>query len=219
MNKEKQIEDLKNFLLTHDTFDCEQCKECGLYLREEDLCGDDCFAHKEAQLIFNGGYRKIPENIGEFSDGYHTFNELYHHRAVLFSVICNMLPEKAWKSKLHDTGDMFDGMFIVGIETEQGQATYHYDIDPYWDMFKVKELEKAPKWDGHTPSDAIERIGNISANVERNQIKAEWKSGNKNGQFGYYCTNCDACFTGENAEWIAKEHIYCPKCGAKMKGD
>lgn len=53
----------------------------------------------------------------------------------------------------------------------------------------------------------------------RNQIKAEWKSGNKNGQFGYYCTNCDACFTGENAEWIAKEHIYCPKCGAKMKGD
>lgn len=108
------------------------------------------------------GYRKMPDDIGEFLDGYHTFNELYHHRAVLFSVICNMFPEKAWKSKLHDTGDMFDGMFIVGIETAQGQATYHYDIEPYWDMFKVKELEKAPKWDGHTPSDAIERIGNLS---------------------------------------------------------
>ena len=102
------------------------------------------------------------DDIGEFSDGYHTFNELYHHRAVLFSVICNMMPEKAWKSKLHDTGDMFDGMFIVGIETEQGQATYHYDIEPYWDMFKVKELEKAPKWDGHTPKQAIERIGSIN---------------------------------------------------------
>ena len=51
----------------------------------------------------------------------------------------------------------------------------------------------------------------------RKQIKAEWKSGRKNGQFGYYCTNCDACFTGENAEWIAKEHDYCPKCGAHMK--
>ena len=112
--------------------------------------------------LYNKGYRKIPKNIGEFSDGYHTFNELYHHRAVLFSVICNMMPEKAWKSKLHDTGDMYDGMFIVGIETEQGQATYHYDTEPYWDMFKVKELEKAPKWDGHTPSDAIERIGNMA---------------------------------------------------------
>ena len=72
-----------------------------------------------AKELYWYGYRKIPDNIGEFSDGYHTFNELYHHRAILFSVICNMFPEKAWKSKLHDTGYMFDGMFIVGIETEQ----------------------------------------------------------------------------------------------------
>lgn len=106
--------------------------------------------------------KEIPETgIGDLSDGYHTFNELYHHRAILFSVICNMMPDKAWKSKLHDTGDMFDGMFIVGIETPDGQATYHYDINPYWDMFKVKELERAPKWDGHTPSEAIERISKL----------------------------------------------------------
>ena len=96
---------------------------------------------------------------GEISDGYHTFNELYHHRAVLFATICNSNKELAWKSKLHDTGDMYEGMFIVGIETPQGQATYHYDIEPYWDMFKVKELPKAPKWDGHTPDEAIKRIG------------------------------------------------------------
>lgn len=109
---------------------------------------------------------EIPEGgMGNLSDGYHTFNELYHHRAILFSVICNSIPDKAWKSKLHDTGDMYDGMFIVGIETPEGQATYHYDIEPYWDMFKVKELEKAPKWDGHTPQEAIERISKLSADV------------------------------------------------------
>lgn len=109
---------------------------------------------------------EIPEGgIGNLSDGYHTFNELYHHRAVLFSVICNAMPERAWKSKLHDTGDMFDGMFIVGIETNEGQATYHYDVDPYWDMFHVKELERAPKWDGHTPQDAIERIRRIKEEI------------------------------------------------------
>lgn len=101
-------------------------------------------------------------NMGEISDGYHTFNELYHHRAVLFSVICNSNKEKAWKSKLHDTGDMYEGMFIVGIETPEGQATYHYDINPYWDMFKVKELPKAPKWDGHSPDEAIRRLSLLS---------------------------------------------------------
>ena len=135
---------------------CENCLHHLACLVNSEYVPTPCPAYED-----KAEYRKVPENIGEFSDGYHTFNELYHHRAVLFSVICNMFPEKAWKSKLHDTGDMFDGMFIVGIETEQGQATYHYDIEPYWDMFKVKELEKAPKWDGHTPSDAIERIGNM----------------------------------------------------------
>ena len=153
--RNKQIEEIIRDLY-HNTTAYNTCWE------------EDC--EELAVILYNLGYRKIPDNIGEFSDGYHTFNELYHHRAVLFSVICNMFPDKAWKSKLHDTGDMFDGMFIVGIETEQGQATYHYDIEPYWDMFKVKELEKAPKWDGHTPSEAIERIGKMSVKP------SEWRS-------------------------------------------
>ena len=104
-------------------------------------------------------------DMGEVSDGYHTFNELYHHRAVLFSLICNSMPNISWKSKFHDTGDMYEGMFIVGIETPEGQATYHYDIDPYWDMFKVKELDRAPKWDGHTPDIAIDRLLRMSMSI------------------------------------------------------
>ena len=105
---------------------------------------------------------EVPENIGEFCDGYHSFNELYHHRAVLFSVICNTYPEKAWKARFHEDGSMFDGMFIVGIDTPMGQATYHYFMDPYWDMFKVVELDRAPAWDGHTPDQAIERIASLA---------------------------------------------------------
>ena len=137
------------------------------YLDTKDIY--DLFEHGVANLhvvdidnLPRANVKEIPESgIGDLSDGYHTFNELYHHRAILFSVICNMMPDKAWKSKLHDTGDMFDNMFIVGIETPNGQATYHYDINPYWDMFKVKELERAPKWDGHTAQDAIERISKL----------------------------------------------------------
>ena len=105
---------------------------------------------------------ETPETgIGDLSDGYHTFNELYHHRAVLFSVICNSFKSCAWKSKKHNDGTMYDGMFIVGIDTPEGSATYHYDIEPYWNMFGVKELDKAPEWDGHTPEDAINRIAKL----------------------------------------------------------
>ena len=164
-----------------------------------------------ADAVISAGYRKIPDNIGEFSDGYHTFNELYHHRAVLFSVICNMFPEKAWKSKLHDIGDMYDGMFIVGIETDQGQATYHYDIDPYWDMFNVRELERAPKWDGHTPSVAIERIGKMSVKGYRKQREGEWKLG-KSGCM-YFCSECNyAAHPREAEKWNC-----CPNCETHMR--
>ena len=109
---------------------------------------------------------------GETSDGYHTFNELYHHRAVLFSVIVRDHRELAWKSKAHHDGTMYDGMFIVGIETPKGQATYHYDIDPYWDMFDCKELEQAPEWDGHTPADAIARIATLGRGECRDVARA-----------------------------------------------
>ena len=101
-------------------------------------------------------------NVGDISDSYHTFNNLYHHRAILFSVICNLNSRLAWKSKFHSDGSMFDGMFIVGIDTPKGTATYHYHIDPYWEMFNVAELPKAPEWDGHTEEDVLVRLQSLS---------------------------------------------------------
>jgi hypothetical protein len=92
------------------------------------------------------------ENKGQISDGYHTFDELYYHRMMLFAVICNTYKTRAWKSLKHDDGTMYDNYFIVGIETVEGHYTYHYHED-HWDLFKVLELEFAPKWDGHKPED------------------------------------------------------------------
>lgn len=102
---------------------------------------------------------------GDTSDGYHTFNELYHHRAVLFSVIVRDHRELAWKARKHYDGTMYDNMFIVGVETPEGQATYHYDLDPYWDMFDCEEREYAPEWDGHTPDEAIARIAMLGKEI------------------------------------------------------
>ncbi|MEJ8785072.1 WDGH domain-containing protein [Peptoniphilus sp. HCN-40583] len=90
----------------------------------------------------------------DISDGYHTFGELCYHRMILFSVILNKNAEIAWKARKHHDGTMFDGDFICGIETPQGQYTYHYGIE-YWGLFRVKELEFAPEYDGHKPGDVV----------------------------------------------------------------
>lgn len=86
------------------------------------------------------------------SDTYHTFGELYYHRALLFCVICSQNKEIAWKATEHHDGTMFDGMFIVGLDTPQGQYTYHYNMN-MWDLFDVKVLDQAPMYDGHKPED------------------------------------------------------------------
>lgn len=136
-----------------------------LYRGGED-CTDGEYYARLADLI-------EPEEItGETSDGYHTFDELYDHRARLFSVIVRDHRELAWKSMLHHDGTMYDGMFIVGIETPDGQATYHYDVDPYWDLFDCEVLDRAPEWDGHTPRQAIDRIAALGPSCDRDALLA-----------------------------------------------
>ena len=173
--------------------------------------GEDLAANNVDELCKwfanNKEFVKVPETgIGDLSDGYHTFNELYHHRAVLFSVICNTFHEKAWKSRKHDTGDMFDGMFIVGIETPEGQATYHYDIEPYWDIFKVKELEFAPKWDEHTPEEAIKRISTLHMTGSTSSWVFEGRP-----------IHCKTCGYTPNYSLNKENSKYCPGCGKEMK--
>ena len=89
----------------------------------------------------------------QISDGYHTFDELYYHRMILFSLLLNGHKDISWKAKKHHDGTMFDeASFICGIETPEGQYTYHYKLE-HWDKFDVQELEFAPEYDGHKPSD------------------------------------------------------------------
>lgn len=98
------------------------------------------------------------KDIGDFSDGFHTFNDLYHQRAVLFATIVKQNRDKAWKSWRHEDGNpCFDGdWFIVGVDTPQGSYTYHYH-EEYWDMFDCLTLERGKHWDGHTDKD-VERL-------------------------------------------------------------
>ena len=97
------------------------------------------------------------KDIGDFSDGYHTFNQLYHQRAVLFATIVNLFPDISWKSLRHADGkfcfDKEGEWFIVGIDTPEGTYTYHYETNKYFDLFHCKEIMYVPMWDGHTEED------------------------------------------------------------------
>ena len=96
--------------------------------------------------------------IGEVSDGFHTFDSLYRQRLILFASLVNTFPDLAWKSHKHSDGEapFGGGWFIVGIDTPKGSYTYHYE-DKDWDLFRCREVEKAPEWDGHTDKD-VERL-------------------------------------------------------------
>lgn len=94
------------------------------------------------------------EDIGEVSDGFHTFNQLYYQRMMLFAVIVKQNKAKAWKSHRHEDGELCfgGGWFIVGVTTLEGDYTYHYE-DQYFDLFDCEELECGKHWDGHTEED------------------------------------------------------------------
>lgn len=95
----------------------------------------------------------------KISDGYHTFKELYVHRTKLFIALCRLFPSKmVWRAKKHHDGTMYAGMLIMGVNTSDGQATYHLE-DEYWEETNfVTELPQAPEFDGHTPSVALSRL-------------------------------------------------------------
>ena len=172
---------------------------------------DVLLRHQVVDVICNSPSIDVaPVITGETSDGYHTFNELYHHRAVLFSVIVRAFPDQAWKSRKHHDGSMYDGMFIAGIETPDGQATYHYDIKPYWYMFECKELEYAPEWDGHTSAQAIDRIGQLEPVRYGRWIQ------NKNVPAYHYCSLCKVPHKMQMSCNVYVLLKYCPHCGAKM---
>lgn len=103
------------------------------------------------------------EDIGDLSDGFHTFNSLYHQRAVLFAALVNTYKNMSWKTRKHEDGYpcFGGGWFLVCIETPKGNYSYHYE-DKYWDMFECEEIEVAKPFDGHTDKD-VERL--LSLNV------------------------------------------------------
>lgn len=108
----------------------------------------------------------VPKHFapGDTSDGWHSLDDLYRHRTILFASLCNYVQatdaegrDVAFKSWKHSDGTMYDGMFLAGIWTRMGWVTYHCEAE-FWSCFDVPELPNAPEWDGATPEDGIDRL-------------------------------------------------------------
>lgn len=102
----------------------------------------------------------LPEgtDIGEISDGFHTFNELHRHRQVLFCKLLSAFPDISWKSWKHADGTMFNvGWFVAGMNLPTGQITYNMEAR-YFDAAECTELDFAPELDGHTADDVLHRL-------------------------------------------------------------
>jgi len=97
---------------------------------------------------------------GETSDGYHTFNELYSHRHALFLAFIRSSPYCAWMSDKHDDGSKTDGWFIAGITIPTGTISYHLPLSLWASCSYAGAtlIDKAPKWDGHTSKDVVDRL-------------------------------------------------------------
>lgn len=103
----------------------------------------------------------LPCAVGEVSDGFHTFNELYDHRCLLFLALMKAHPEQSWFALAHDNGEVWAGWFIAGMVLPTGKAITYHLPDKFWTFAEAsgaKALRQAPKWDGHTSKDVIARL-------------------------------------------------------------
>lgn len=107
----------------------------------------------------------MTNSTGNISDGYHTFDELYEHRALLYISLCHECrrnPDNGrvvWRSKKHSDGTEWLGWFLLGLGVKSGkQITYHLP-EKYWKMCDfARTVEIAPEFDGHSSEDVLKRL-------------------------------------------------------------
>jgi len=100
-------------------------------------------------------------DLSKVSDGYHTIQELYDHRCLLWIALCMEMPELCYIKKDH-----YEGWFLLGCVKEKGfQMSYHCP-NKYLDLVEDIKEDNSVEWDGHTPSDVLQRIYNQVKGVE-----------------------------------------------------
>lgn len=118
-------------------------------------------------LEIQKGIENTPSDVREnYSDGYHTFKELYDFRKAYNAALFNMWSAYNYfpviKSHKHSDGELCfgGGWFIVTATLPTGQISNHYE-NKDWDLFRCEVVEIAPVWDGHTSADVLSRLNSL----------------------------------------------------------
>lgn len=98
-------------------------------------------------------------DAGSVSDGYHTFNELYEVRNLLFAALVNHGGFSSWKARANHDGQRWPGWFVAGIRPDPGeQITFHLP-EKMWGYLETDEVyDVNPYYDGHSSSDVVKRL-------------------------------------------------------------
>ena len=91
----------------------------------------------------------------DISDGYHTFDELYEHRVLLYILAIKGLPEKAYVKLDH-----YEGWDCIYQYINGNQISYHVPVK-YRDLYISEcEVDNEHTYDGHTSQDVLNTIKN-----------------------------------------------------------
>lgn len=110
------------------------------------------------------------EDLSKVSDGYHTIQELYDHRCLLWINFCLVFRKYAYLIEKH----LNDDWHLLGLDFEDGtQMSYHIPTKylKYVNYIPKKhvewkngfgEVEKKWNWDGHTSKDVLKRLEDLA---------------------------------------------------------
>lgn len=96
---------------------------------------------------------------GDISDGYHTFDELYEHRCLLYAAWVQMV-RHCIDVEVYWVPEHFEGWDLLVVEMEGvGQVSYHLPekLRYLYERNVVKALDEHT-FDGHTPDEVLKRI-------------------------------------------------------------
>lgn len=101
------------------------------------------------------------DDLSKVSDGYHTIEELYEHRCLLWINMC-----------LQNNGDCYlklnhyEGWFLLGMYSSAGNQISYHCPNKYESMVvgKIAEYDGV-EFDGHNSSDVLKRLSDRTAMI------------------------------------------------------
>jgi len=164
-----------------------KCSECGTSVAVP-VC-QLCFNNKPSEAV-----KDVKHIDGNTSDGYHTFNELYDHRCLLWINYCLTNPDKTYLVEEH-----FAGWFLLGKETVQGQISYHC---PNKYLHLLKNIERRhPEFDGHTSNIVLVRLQDLAC-IENDKPSEVKRSGFCSAHRDGEDKSCSICYPSPSADEV-----------------